>query len=582
MANPTLDNIPVEKRIELVVRSVYEDAGGGPGGTDVIRDSVRNVEIGTPPNGWTALADLDSPEGRLTIQAEYDGDKYSDIVVLLDGKPLRTDTEDDERMTVDADEMGRNERLVLLAAKTIYEQSNWKILSLRDLVIDAGKGLTVTIVIENEDNGERAVLAANYVAATNTWSSNAVNRSRNDNWREDSGKRGPRGKRTKAPKCTKQACGMSCIPWSKTCHHKPQGVAEEALNQVVNSGGGGAGGGTGGNAKGQSSQSVPEKVPDTIADRNKPLYKAAIDGKQIRVTADQKNAAAPVTGDAGPWQDAKVDRIRNEKSKITKDEAAALAAYIGAKYAPMSAAIYAPGDPSFDSPESIDASNRLAANAMRKLDPITEDLINARARDHAARNGDVNDAPLYDAGQGLQRGITLNGQAFKDKIAQYESALAGDGLIREDTWFATSTLSVENNDVAIAGNSNVIYRIKPNLNGTGQGRYVDHFKNQLTEGEVLYPPYSQFRVTGVQVSRNKDQVMAEMGLTRDQQLLLSTSYNVSYFQQTFGTGWAKQYETTMGEKPPSASDLKKGLDLRQQIESQVTGSGITYIDLEEL
>jgi hypothetical protein len=94
MANPTLDKIPVEKRIELVIRSVYEDAGGGPGGTDVIRDSIRDVEIGTPTNGWTALADLDSPDGRLTIKAEYDGDKYSDIVVLLDGKPLRTDAED--------------------------------------------------------------------------------------------------------------------------------------------------------------------------------------------------------------------------------------------------------------------------------------------------------------------------------------------------------------------------------------------------------------------------------------------------------------------------------------------------------
>lgn len=96
MATPTLDKIPVEKRIELVIRSVYEDAGGGPGGTDVIRDSIRDVEIGTPPNGWTALADLDSADGRITIKAEYDGQSYSDVVVMADGEPVTvTDSEDE-------------------------------------------------------------------------------------------------------------------------------------------------------------------------------------------------------------------------------------------------------------------------------------------------------------------------------------------------------------------------------------------------------------------------------------------------------------------------------------------------------
>ena len=94
MPTQTLDKIPVEKRIELVIRSVYEDAGGGPGGTDVIRDSIRNVEIGTPPNGWTALADLDSPDGQLTIKAEYDGSSYSDVVVIADGKAVKTDADD--------------------------------------------------------------------------------------------------------------------------------------------------------------------------------------------------------------------------------------------------------------------------------------------------------------------------------------------------------------------------------------------------------------------------------------------------------------------------------------------------------
>ena len=178
------------------------------------------------------------------------------------------------------------ERLVLLAAKTIYEQSNWKIIALRDLVVDTGKGLTVTIVIENENNGERAVLAANYVASTNTWSSNAVSRTKNDEWREDAGKRGPRGKRTKVPNCTKQACGMSCIPWSKTCHQKPQGVAEEALVRVVGSGGSTGGGGAGGVAQ----SSTPETYAIPIA----PTKDMKLIGKGAfgAVYLDEKNNVA--------------------------------------------------------------------------------------------------------------------------------------------------------------------------------------------------------------------------------------------------------------------------------------------------
>lgn len=74
------DQLPVEKRVELVVRGVYEDSGGGPGGTRVVPGSVREVKIGEPEGGWTALADIESPDGRDTLRVTYDGNQYTDIV----------------------------------------------------------------------------------------------------------------------------------------------------------------------------------------------------------------------------------------------------------------------------------------------------------------------------------------------------------------------------------------------------------------------------------------------------------------------------------------------------------------------
>jgi hypothetical protein len=74
-----LSKVPIEKRIELVVRSVYEDSQGGPGGTEVIPDSVRDV-IPEPPGGWTCQVDIDGADGRQTLTVIFDGENYTDTV----------------------------------------------------------------------------------------------------------------------------------------------------------------------------------------------------------------------------------------------------------------------------------------------------------------------------------------------------------------------------------------------------------------------------------------------------------------------------------------------------------------------
>jgi hypothetical protein len=234
----TLNQIPVEKRIELVIRSVYEGDEVGPGGTTVIPGSVSNIQIDTPPGGWTATAQIESSEGRDTLLAVFDGEQYSDTVQGADA----VGAEDGDRTDVDA----TPEKLVLLAARSIYENfEGWSVDAVRSLRPgEPAGGLTVEIVISSGD-GETLLLEG--VWDGEEWSDRLLDETKTDELRIDAPKKGG-GKRA-APKCVKgRPCGRSCIARAKNCRIKPEGVVKQALTQAASSGG--AGGGAGGSGAG--------------------------------------------------------------------------------------------------------------------------------------------------------------------------------------------------------------------------------------------------------------------------------------------------------------------------------------------
>jgi hypothetical protein len=92
----------------------------------------------------------------------------------------------------------------------------------------------------------------------------------------------------------------------------------------------------------------------------------------------------------------------------------------------------------------------------------------------------------------LRRGVEIVGDldAF---LAPYEAAV-GKPEYKEESFFATSALK----NSPFLSESNVIYEVRAKSDGTGQGKAVDKFKNGADEAEVLYPPYSRFKVTGVE------------------------------------------------------------------------------------
>jgi SPP1 gp7 family putative phage head morphogenesis protein len=295
------------------------------------------------------------------------------------------------------------------------------------------------------------------------------------------------------------------------------------------------------------------EVPERIGSNNVKLYETAA-GRSPELSKQEILKAREFMPNDGYTKD-KIKRIRSESASITADEARAIASYIHSdSYGDMARRVYGPSDqlgPVRGTNAGVDATNVLAAQGLRKLAAVTEDSINDKALAFAERTG--KDPALYDNERGLTRLMTLD-NATADKIfSRYQKALNGDELLEEDTWFATSTLSQDKIRVAGGVSANFVYKIRPRLDGAGQGRYVDHFKNEMIEGEVLYPPYSRFRVKSV---RKVDGLEP----TVEQQRMRENSLNlrrVSAMQALHGSKWKSAWKKEIGGEAPSASEMKK-------------------------
>ena len=209
--------------------------------------SVQNIQsIRSADNGWRASFIGRKGRKSQSYVATYDG-KGIDIKPFTVEDPELDQMVEEAKKRKDAD--ADDEKIVMLAAKAIYEQSNWQVLGIRNLVVTPGESLSVQVVIENEDTNDRVIVEAEYDADANEWTDRLLAESKADEaldldtWRMDKKGKGSRGKRTTAPKCNKgRPCGMSCIAGNRNCRVNPTGAAEEALKTVVSGGSGAVGG----------------------------------------------------------------------------------------------------------------------------------------------------------------------------------------------------------------------------------------------------------------------------------------------------------------------------------------------------
>lgn len=319
-------------------------------------------------------------------------------------------------------------------------------------------------------------------------------------------------------------------------------------------------------------------IPENIPDNNRMLYQVA-QGETVEVTSKQIKSAREFMPSDGYTED-KIKRIRDEAGSISTTEARAIASYIHSDtYSDMARRIYDPKNALSTvrgNATDVDTTNVLAAQGLRKLEAITEDSMNEKAAAFAARTGKP---PIkYDADRGLTRLMTVDNLTGDRILQKYQDALDKNEAIAEDTWFATSILPQR--DIRVAGGvrANFVYKVTPRLDGNGQGRYVDHFKNEIIEGEVLYGPYSRFRVVGVRKVEGLDP-------TPEQQVMRENSFNLkrmSTLQALHGNKWKSEWKKEYGTSAPSAVQIKQWEQDRDALKGIKFGPNRYEIDLEEV
>lgn len=271
------------------------------------------------------------------------------------------------------------------------------------------------------------------------------------------------------------------------------------------------------------------------------------------------------------YQKPKIEKIIKESPDIKNEEAATLAHWIGGGYEDMNKRIYAPN--SFKSPkkEGLLTIDEIATIALHKLPPITTQQVEKEA---------VLKNQGFDPQEPLKRFVTIKTDvdAF---VKGYQEAVDNGEPYLEKIFFATTHLRKEQMGY-FSENANVRYLIKPKLDGTGSGRYIDHYKNAANEGEILYPPMTKFKVSSVK--------KVEYLLTpKDEKVLekykdVETAKMISFGSKTLT--FEAAYELVSGKKKPSKNTLiKLEADYKKVKEKELkqTGDFTGYIiEMEEI
>jgi hypothetical protein len=191
------------------------------------------------------------------------------------------------------------------------------------------------------------------------------------------------------------------------------------------------------------------------------------------------------------YQKSKIEKLK--KGGMPSEESFALEGYIGGNYRGMNEVLYNSG--SFQNGEwnrnnlnfkQQMAVNKYAAAALAKLPPTTIEEINTI---EVGKLG----FSTYTADKPLIRHETIPKSILSNHIEKHRQAIEkGEPLTKEQ--FFSTTFKQKGLDYFAEG-SNVEYRIKGKLDGSGSGRLVDAYKNNAFESEVLYPPMTQFKVT---------------------------------------------------------------------------------------
>lgn len=376
---------------------------------------------------------------------------------------------------------------------------------------------------------------------------------------------------TRAKNCKKGiSCGDSCIAASKTCR-KTLTLPEQKKKKPA-----------------QKAAAAPTQNPiapshelslyDPANDKAKihsdfhSLYDLAsgdMSPDQISIQPKDLAEAKKVISMSKLWQQPKIKKIQSENPDISKIEAAALADWVGGGYGDMNKRIYAPGLIPKEKQVGLLAADLLAAKALYKLPPVTTAQVASEA---AKKNAQ------FDPNQPFERYVNI--KASKKFVAQFEDALKKDTPHLEQTFFATTHLP-KNQIKAFSDKANIKFVVHAKMDGTGKGRYVDHFKNSMSEGEVLFPPMTKFKVKGVE--QKKDYTPTEKKALADYPDIKAMKKITEILKNVDSSSWQDKYEQQYNKKAPDDTTVQKLEKAYQVAKNKTKPDFVGYvIELEEL
>ena len=241
------------------------------------------------------------------------------------------------------------------------------------------------------------------------------------------------------------------------------------------------------------------------------FYDLASSGTLIPLTKQEKQRLKPskdlgkfvaFTKDGDHWF-SDTARIKNKRvGAVTQEEALGLSQYLGPAYKGINKFIRTgTPEPFFEgvtgasySKETISALSKAAANGLHKIKPVGNDfreILSYEANEKKAKKLVLEETPsvLHQ----MQITDTKQLAALLGEIKTLQSS--GENLVMNK--FLSTTFYKDGSPGIKLPKLNLEFSIKPKLDGSGAGRLADPLKSHVFEAELLYPPMTQFKITGV-------------------------------------------------------------------------------------
>jgi hypothetical protein len=241
--------------------------------------------------------------------------------------------------------------------------------------------------------------------------------------------------------------------------------------------------------KRQAAREVEEKI------KNLPEYKDA----EVREAAAIRRAWERYGTDKNQ---AKKIEAMVQNTKLTREEALAVAAWISIDdYSDLNKILYDKYDIVPRDYGALEYVNKVLPRALAKLPKADRDDMIELYADREGLDYDEAEADMLPPGR-FERGLKMDDPATF--VRRYERQM-GD-IIEEQTNFAATNLG----GTEFVENANVIYRIRANDMGEGNGVALDAYKNYAFEGEIFWAAGQKFKVLGTSQSDTDDKFFIDL------------------------------------------------------------------------